>query len=53
MKKGGERVKEDKIYMLQSKGPVPVFKHVLLSVDVFISRTPDTPVRENANKGKY
>lgn len=41
---------EDKIYMLQSKGPVLVFKHLLLSVDVFISRTPETPVREKCKQ---
>lgn len=28
--------------MLESRDPVPVFKALLLSVDVFISRTPGT-----------
>lgn len=32
--------------MLQSKDPVPVFKHLSLSVDVFISRTPGTSGKE-------
>lgn len=46
MRKVGRKGKEeDKIYMLQLKGPVPVFEHLQLSADVLIRILSETLVR--------